>query len=99
MGWGYPILLFAQLAIAVLLGAVATYLSIVLFDRATQGIDEWEELKQGNVAVGMRGQAAVVGYADTAQRHVVAVGEGVHVQPLPDSEAHLFTPSPTGAAE
>ena len=60
MGWGYPILLFAQLAIAVLLGAVATYLSIVLFDRATQGIDEWKELKQGNVAVGIVLGAIVV---------------------------------------
>jgi uncharacterized membrane protein YjfL (UPF0719 family) len=53
MDWGYPVLLFFQLVIAVLVGAVATYLSVVLFDRATHGIDEWEELRKGNVAIGI----------------------------------------------
>jgi uncharacterized membrane protein YjfL (UPF0719 family) len=53
MEWGYPVLLFAQLLIAVVAGAVATYLSVVLFDRATQGVDEWEELRKGNTAIGV----------------------------------------------
>ena len=53
MEWSYPILLLAQLVLAVLTGAIATYISVVLFDRATQGIDEWEELKKGNAAVGI----------------------------------------------
>jgi len=60
MDWVYPALLFAQLLIAIVMGAVATYLSIVLFDRATRGIDEWEELKRGNVAVGIVLGAMVV---------------------------------------
>jgi uncharacterized membrane protein YjfL (UPF0719 family) len=60
MDWSYPILLLTQLLIAVLLGAVATYMSVVLFDRATQGIDEWEELKRGNAAVGIVLGAMVV---------------------------------------
>ena len=34
MDWTYPILLLVQLLVAALLGAVATYLSVVLFDRA-----------------------------------------------------------------
>jgi uncharacterized membrane protein YjfL (UPF0719 family) len=53
MTWGYPILMLAQLVIAVLLGAVAAYLGVVLFDRATRGIDEWEELQNGNTAIGI----------------------------------------------
>jgi uncharacterized membrane protein YjfL (UPF0719 family) len=53
MTWDYPILLFAQLVIAIVLGAVATYLSIVLLNRATRGIDEWQELREGNAAVGI----------------------------------------------
>ncbi len=53
MAWAYPLLLVGQLVIAVVLGAVATYLSVVLFDRATRGIDEWAELAKGNAAVGI----------------------------------------------
>lgn len=60
MDWGYPLLLFAQLLVAIVMGAVATYLSILLFDRATRGLDEWEELKNGNVAVGIVLGAIVV---------------------------------------
>lgn len=61
MNWGYPILLFAQLVIAIVLGAVATYLSIVLLNRATRGIDEWQALRDGNVAVGIVLGAMVIG--------------------------------------
>ena len=53
MDWSYPALLLAQLVIAALVGGVATYLSVVLFDQATQGINEWEELKKGNPAIGI----------------------------------------------
>jgi uncharacterized membrane protein YjfL (UPF0719 family) len=60
MGWTYPLLLVGQLVIAVVLGAVAIYLSVVLFDRATRGIDEWAELAKGNAAVGIVLGAMVV---------------------------------------
>ena len=63
MDWSYPVLLLAQLVIAALVGAVATYASVVLFDRATQGIDEWEELKKGNAAIGIVLGAMVVAVA------------------------------------
>ena len=45
----------------------------------TQGRSAEQRVAQGmqrHVAVGMRGQAAVVGYAHTAQHHVVAVAVG-----------------------
>jgi uncharacterized membrane protein YjfL (UPF0719 family) len=61
MDWLYPVLLFAQLLIAIVIGAVATYLSIVIFDRATHGIDEWDELARGNIAIGIVLGAIVVG--------------------------------------
>ena len=60
MDWGFPFLLFAQLVVAIVMGAVATYLSILLFDRATREIDEWAELRNGNVAVGIVLGAIVV---------------------------------------
>jgi uncharacterized membrane protein YjfL (UPF0719 family) len=63
MDWGYPILMFAQLLVAVLLGVVAIYMSVVLFDRATRGIDEWEELRKGNAAIGIVLGAMIVAVA------------------------------------
>jgi uncharacterized membrane protein YjfL (UPF0719 family) len=43
----------AQLAIAVILSAIAAYLAFYLFQWFTRGLDEWEELRQGNPAVGI----------------------------------------------
>jgi uncharacterized membrane protein YjfL (UPF0719 family) len=63
MTWDYPVLLFAQLVIAIVLGAVATYLSIVLLNRATRGIDEWQALREGNIAVGIVLGAMVIAVA------------------------------------
>ena len=63
MNWSYPLFMLAQLVIAVLLGAVAAYMSVLLFDRATQGIDEWEELKKGNTAIGIVLGAMVIAVA------------------------------------
>ena len=42
----------AQLAIAIVLGAVVAFLSFYLFQWFTRDLDEWEELRQGNPAVG-----------------------------------------------
>jgi uncharacterized membrane protein YjfL (UPF0719 family) len=41
-----------QLAFALILSAVATYLTFYLFQWFTRDLDEWEELRQGNPAVG-----------------------------------------------
>lgn len=43
----------AQLAIAVILSAIAAYLAFYLFQWFTRRLDEWEELRQGNPAVGI----------------------------------------------
>ena len=42
-----------QLVVAVLLAAITAYLGVFLFEKATADIDEWEELRKGNVAVGV----------------------------------------------
>lgn len=63
MDWSYLLFGLAQLVVAVLLGAIAAYLGIVLFDRATKNIDEWAELKKGNLAVGIVLAAIVVAVA------------------------------------
>jgi uncharacterized membrane protein YjfL (UPF0719 family) len=53
----------AQFAVSILLAAIATYLGIWLFERATRDIDEWIEIRQGNLAVGLTLAAVVVGLA------------------------------------
>jgi len=50
---GQLFLSLAQLAIAVVLGAIAAYLAFYLFQWFSRGLDEWEELRQGNAAVGV----------------------------------------------
>jgi uncharacterized membrane protein YjfL (UPF0719 family) len=49
-----PLLLsLVQLVIAVVLSAIAAYLAFYLFQWFTHDLDEWEELRQGNAAVGV----------------------------------------------
>jgi uncharacterized membrane protein YjfL (UPF0719 family) len=52
-----------QFVVSILLAAIATYLGIWLFERATRDIDEWKEIRQGNLAVGLTLAAVVVGLA------------------------------------
>jgi uncharacterized membrane protein YjfL (UPF0719 family) len=47
------LLSLAQLAIAIILSAIAAYLAFYLFQWFTRDLDEWEELRQGNPAVGI----------------------------------------------
>ncbi len=60
---GSLLLSLAQLAIAVVLSAVAAYLAFYLFQWFTRGLDEWEELRQGNPAVGVVLGAIVISVA------------------------------------
>jgi uncharacterized membrane protein YjfL (UPF0719 family) len=49
-----PLLLsLVQLVIAVVLSAIAAYLAFYLFQWFTRDLDEWEELRQANPAVGI----------------------------------------------
>ncbi|MGW8273275.1 MAG: DUF350 domain-containing protein, partial [Thermodesulfovibrionales bacterium] len=53
----------AQLAIAVVLSAITAYLAFYLFQWFTRDLDEWEELRQGNPAVGIVLGAIVIAVA------------------------------------
>lgn len=50
---GSLITAFFKLVFGLTLSITSIYLGINLFDRLTQGIDEWKEIKKGNVAVGV----------------------------------------------
>ena len=51
----------AQLVISVITAALVAFLSIWLFDKTTRGLDEWNELRKGNVAVGVVLASLIVG--------------------------------------
>lgn len=48
------------LALAAVVAGLVTFLGVWLFERATRGIDEWAELRRGNLAVGVVMGAIVV---------------------------------------
>jgi uncharacterized membrane protein YjfL (UPF0719 family) len=85
---GQVLLGFAQLVIAIFLSAIVAFLSFYLFQWFTRDLDEWEELRQGNPAVGVALGAILVAVAlilrpalavDTA---LWDVGQQVYVRAL-----------------
>ncbi len=52
-----------QLILAIVLSALVAYLGAWLFNRATPGLDEWAQLRQGNPAVGLVMGAVIAGIA------------------------------------
>jgi uncharacterized membrane protein YjfL (UPF0719 family) len=60
---GQLLLALAQLAIAIILSAIAAYLAFYLFQWFTRNLDEWGELRQGNPAVGIVLGATVLSVA------------------------------------
>ena len=40
-----------ELALALLVAVLSLFLAVKVFDRLTKGIDEWAEIKKGNMAV------------------------------------------------
>lgn len=53
----------AQIIVAVILAAIASYLGILLFNRATRDLDEWAELRRGNTAMGLVLGSIILGIA------------------------------------
>lgn len=52
-----------QIVVAVILAAIASYLGLLLFNRATRDLDEWAELRRGNVAMGFMLGGIILGIA------------------------------------
>jgi uncharacterized membrane protein YjfL (UPF0719 family) len=53
----------AQIIIAVILAIIASYLGVVLFNRATRDLDEWAEIRRGNAAMGVVVASIIIGIA------------------------------------
>lgn len=57
------VLSIAQIGVAIIMTVIATYMGVVLFNRATRHLDEWAELRRGNVAMGLIVASIIVGIA------------------------------------
>ena len=78
-----------QFAVSILLAAIAAYLGIWLFERATRSIDEWQELRKGNTAVGITMAAVVVGLAIVLQPAVAGALPAASGRLIPDLAPRL----------
>lgn len=60
---GQLLISVAQIVVAVILAAIASYLGLLLFSRATRDLDEWAELRRGNTAMGLVLGSIILGIA------------------------------------
>jgi len=79
---GTLLLSLAQLAVAILLSAIAAYLTFFLFLWFTRDLDELEALSKGNVAVGIVLGAILVSVAIVLRPALVVHSEGWDVGSL-----------------
>ncbi len=80
---GQLLLSMAQILVAVILAAVASYLGLLLFNRATRDLDEWAELRQGNAAMGLVLGSIILGIA-------LILRPALIVPPMADTGARLY---------
>jgi uncharacterized membrane protein YjfL (UPF0719 family) len=73
----------AQILVAVILAAVASYLGLLLFNRATRHLDEWAELRRGNAAMGLVLGSIILGIA-------LILRPTLTVPPMSDTGARLY---------
>ncbi len=62
-----------QLVVGLILAIASIYLGLSLFGKFTKGIDEEEELKKGNVAVGILMAAIILSIANVVQAGVMGL--------------------------
>jgi uncharacterized membrane protein YjfL (UPF0719 family) len=67
---GFAIL---QLVLGIVLAVAAIYLALNILDRLTKGVNEFEELKKGNVAVALEMAGVIVAVAVIIQSGVIGI--------------------------
>jgi uncharacterized membrane protein YjfL (UPF0719 family) len=71
--WFPLIAAIIQLILGIILAIVAIYLALSVLDRLTKGVDEFEEIKKGNVAVALMMAGVIVATALIIQSGVVGI--------------------------
>ena len=80
----------AQFVISIITAAIVAYLSVWLFDRTTRGLDEWAELRKGNVAVGIVLGALIFGVAIVLRPALAPVSISLDIGPTNDVATRLL---------
>lgn len=66
-----------QLILGILLAIAAIYLALNVLDRLTKGIEEFEELKKGNVAVALEMAGVIITTAIIIQQGVMGISSAL----------------------
>ena len=66
-----------QLILGIVLAIAAIYLALNMLDKLTKGIDEFEELKKGNVAVALEMAGVIIAVAIIIQSGVLGITSGL----------------------
>ena len=64
---------FLQLVLGIVLAVGAIYLSLYILDKLTKGVEEFEELKKGNVAVALEMAGVIIAVAVIIQSGVIGI--------------------------
>ena len=64
---------FAQLILGIVLAIAAIYLALNILDKLTKGVDEFEEIKKGNVAVALMMASVIISVAVIIQSGVLGI--------------------------
>jgi uncharacterized membrane protein YjfL (UPF0719 family) len=64
---------FAQLILGIVLAIAAIYLALNILDKLTKGVDEFEEIKKGNVAVALMMASVIISVAVIIQSGVIGI--------------------------
>ena len=71
--WLALVAAFIQLLLGIILAIAAIYLALNILDRLTKGVDEFAELKKGNVAVALMMAGVIVSTAIIIQSGVMGI--------------------------
>jgi uncharacterized membrane protein YjfL (UPF0719 family) len=71
--WLALVAAFIQLVLGIILAIAAIYLALNILDRLTKGVDEFAELKKGNVAVALMMAGVIVATAIIIQSGVMGI--------------------------
>jgi len=64
---------FAQLILGIILSVGAIYLALYILDKLTTGVEEFEELKKGNIAVALEMAGVIIAVAVIIQSGVIGI--------------------------
>src|SRR5512136_936441 len=64
---------FVQLILGIVLAVAAIYLALYFLDKLTTGVDEFEEIKKGNIAVALEMGGVIIAVAVIIQSGVIGI--------------------------